>query len=63
MKKAVERLKRGHTAAKQAAEKVVYFVIRSEARNLSSIWPYEKKERFLASLGMTKFSRVFFRRL
>ena len=30
------------------------FVIPSEARNLSSIQPYEKNERFLASLGMTK---------
>jgi hypothetical protein len=41
--------------------KVVYVVIPSEARNLSSIWPREKKERFLASLGMTKFRGVFFR--
>jgi len=38
----------------QAAEKVVHFVIPSEARNLSSICTDEKKERFLASLGMTK---------
>jgi hypothetical protein len=38
--------------ASQAAEKVVYFVIPSEARNLSSIYAQEKKERFLASLGM-----------
>jgi hypothetical protein len=45
----------------QAAEKVVYFVIPSEARNLSSIWPHEKKERFLASLGMTKSVGPFFR--
>jgi hypothetical protein len=33
---------------------VIYFVIPSEARNLSSIQAQEKKERFLASLGMTK---------
>jgi hypothetical protein len=49
--------------AEQAAEKAVYFVIPSEARNLTSIWPYEKKERFLASLGMTIFWRGFFRSL
>ena len=40
--------------AEEAAEKVIYFVIPSEARNLSSIQRHEKKERFLASLGMTK---------
>src|SRR4029077_13344085 len=51
------------TQAEQAAEKAVYFVIPSEARNLSSIWPYEKKERFLASLGMTRFWKGFFRNL
>ena len=39
--------------AEMAAKKVVYCVIPSEARNLSSIWLHEKKERFLASLGMT----------
>jgi hypothetical protein len=37
-----------------AAEKVFHFVILGEARNLSSIWRHEKKERFLASLGMTE---------
>src|SRR4029077_13955846 len=46
--------------ASQSTEKVVYFVIPSEARNLSSIRPHENKEGFLASLGMTKFWRVFF---
>jgi hypothetical protein len=40
--------------ASQTAEKVIYFFIPSEARNLSSIEAQEKKERFLASLGMTK---------
>jgi hypothetical protein len=37
-----------------AAEKVIYFVIPSEARNLSFFCWAETKERFLASLGMTK---------
>jgi hypothetical protein len=36
------------------------FVIPSEARNLSSVEGREKKERFLASLGMTK-QKFFFR--
>jgi hypothetical protein len=49
--------------ASQAAEKVIYFVIPSEARNLSSIQRHEKKERFLASLGMTKGVGPFFRSL
>jgi hypothetical protein len=40
-----------------------YFVIPSEARNLSSIWTQEKNERFLASLGMTKGVGPFFRKL
>jgi len=40
--------------ASQAAKKVVIFVIPSEARNLSEGCAHEKKERFLASLGMTK---------
>jgi hypothetical protein len=40
--------------AEQAAEKAIYFFIPSEARNLSSIEAQEKKERFHASLGMTK---------
>src|SRR5258708_11334213 len=40
--------------APQAAEKTILFVIPSEARNLSSVQVLEKKERFLASLGMTK---------
>src|ERR1700674_5729725 len=40
--------------AEQNAEKVVYFVILSEAKNLSSIYLHEKKERFFASLRMTK---------
>jgi hypothetical protein len=31
-----------------------YFVIPSEARNLSAVLPKEKKERFFASLRMTK---------
>ena len=35
-------------------ERVVYFVIPSEARNLSLVQAQQKKERFLASLGMTK---------
>jgi len=48
-------------AVKQAAEKVVIFVIPSEARNLSKGSADEKKkERFLASLGMTKSSGDFF---
>jgi hypothetical protein len=37
-----------------------YFVIPSEARNLSSILHGEHQERFLASLGMTK-GVAFFR--
>jgi hypothetical protein len=40
--------------ASQAAEKVVNFVIPSEARNLSRVQAHEKKAGFLASLGMTK---------
>jgi hypothetical protein len=40
--------------AKKAAEKVICSVFPSEARNLSSALGQEKKERFLASLGMTK---------
>jgi hypothetical protein len=41
--------------AEELEEKVPHpFVIPSEARNLSSIYAQEKKERFLASLGMTK---------
>jgi hypothetical protein len=47
----------------QAEQKEIYFVIPSEARNLSSIWPHEKKERFLASLGMTKGVGPHFRNL
>jgi hypothetical protein len=39
--------------APQAAEIVVYSVIPSGARNLSSIFAQVKKERFLAPLGMT----------
>jgi hypothetical protein len=35
-------------------EKAVHFVIPSEVRNLSSFRAREKKERFLAPLGMTK---------
>jgi hypothetical protein len=49
--------------AEQAAEKVVIFVIPSEARNLSEGCVEEKKERFLASLGMTKSRGVLFRSL
>jgi hypothetical protein len=41
-------------AAAYAVEVAVYFVIPSEARNLSWVRAGEKKERFLASLGMTK---------
>jgi hypothetical protein len=37
-----------NVTAQQAAEKVIYFVIPSEARNLSSTLLREKKERFLA---------------
>jgi hypothetical protein len=40
--------------AEKAAEKVVILVIPSEARNFSEGSADEKKERFLASLGMTK---------
>jgi len=40
-------------------EKVLYFVIPSEARNLSSVCTQEKKERFLALLGMTKVWHFF----
>jgi hypothetical protein len=36
-----------------AAEKLSRFVILSEAKNLSSVYAYEKKERFFASLRMT----------
>jgi hypothetical protein len=49
--------------ASQAAEKRVHFVILSEARNLSPVSVQEKKERFLASLRMTKWWREFFRGL
>ena len=49
--------------AEQAAEKVSYFVILSGARNLSWGQVNEKKERFLAPLGMTKWLREFFRSL
>jgi hypothetical protein len=35
-------------------EKVIYFVIPSEARNLSFFCWLRTQERFLASLGMTK---------
>jgi len=38
---------------KWGAEKVIYFVILSEAKNLSSVCVPEKKERFFASLRMT----------
>jgi hypothetical protein len=38
-----------NVAAEEAAEKVVYFVIPSEERNLSSIYSDEKKERFHSS--------------
>jgi hypothetical protein len=47
----------------RASEKVVYFVIPSGARNLSSIELHEKKEGFLAPLGMTKGVAPFFRSL
>jgi len=49
--------------ASHAVEKVVYFVIPSEARNLSSVYAHEKKERFLASLGMTIRVEPIFRSL
>jgi hypothetical protein len=42
--------------AAQYAVKSTYFVILSEARNLSSVCVREKKERFFASLRMTKVS-------
>jgi hypothetical protein len=51
------------SAAKHAAEKVVYFVIPSEARNLSRVCAQGKKKRFLASLRMTKRSGDFFHSL
>ncbi len=38
------------------AEKVVYFVILSEAKNLSCFCAREKKERFFTSLRMTKWN-------
>jgi hypothetical protein len=44
----------------QATGKIVHFVIPSEARNLSTVLAYENKERFLASLGMTKWWEIFF---
>jgi hypothetical protein len=43
----------------QYAEKVHNTVIPREARNLSSFHAQEKKERFLASLGMTKSLGAF----
>jgi hypothetical protein len=43
-----------NVAAEQAAEKVIHFVIPSEARNLSFFALGQIEERFLASLGMTK---------
>jgi hypothetical protein len=49
--------------AEQIAEKVVIFVIPSEARNLSGGYADEKNEGFLASLGMTKSRGGFFRNL
>jgi hypothetical protein len=49
--------------ARQAAEKVICFVIPSEARNLSPALGQEKKERFLASLGITKRVECFFGKL
>jgi hypothetical protein len=52
-----------NVTAQQAAEKVIYFVIPSGARNLSSTLVREKKERFLAPLGMTKCFWGFFRGL
>jgi hypothetical protein len=58
-----QRLRGLYGAAQQRGGKVVYFAILSEARNLSSIWAHEKKERFFASLRMTKFWRGFFRSL
>jgi hypothetical protein len=45
--------------ASQAAEKVIYFVIPSGARNLTWVWARGKKERFLAPLGMTKSFGAF----
>jgi hypothetical protein len=39
------------TLACQAAEKSVYFVIPSEAKNLSSVYLHEKKERFFGRRG------------
>jgi len=50
-----------NVAPEGAAEKVVYFVIPSEARNLSFFSCGQIEERFLASLGMTKGQRPFFR--
>jgi hypothetical protein len=38
----------------QPAEKVIYFVIPSAARNLSTVSIQEEQERFLTSFGMTK---------
>jgi hypothetical protein len=37
----------------EPADKIIYFAILSEAKNLSSVWAPEKKERFFASLRMT----------
>jgi hypothetical protein len=49
--------------AEQDAEKLIYFAIPSEVRNPSLILLHEKKERFLAPLGMTKGVAPFFRSL
>jgi hypothetical protein len=51
------------SAAEQSAEKAFYFVIPSEARNLSVVQAQQQKEKFLASLGMTKGVGHFFRSL
>jgi hypothetical protein len=40
-------------------KKMIYFVIPSEARNLSFFRWAQTKERFLASLGMTKRQGTF----
>jgi len=45
--------------AEQADEKVINFVILSEAKNLSGFYTYKTKERFFASLRMTNDFGLF----
>jgi hypothetical protein len=52
--------RRRHSLGFAGCGKSNYFVIPSEARNLSEGRADEKKERFLASLGMTKIAGELF---